>query len=506
MGPLVLLVATLVLHGSRRWASAVFGAALVFNLATATLALLRVLIEGSERVVLWAPSGYGFDLQLDALSTTLVLLVAFVGALVGRFAAVSLAGERERGRFFADLCLTLAAVSVLLLAGNLLQLALGWIGASLGLHRLLTLQGRPEALAGARKKFVVARLGDGCLLTAAGLLIHELGTPVIAELGPRAQALEAAGTVSLPLQLAALLLVAAACFKSALLPTHGWLLDVIEAPTPVSALLHAGLINAGGFLIVRLAAVVVTSKVALTVLLLIGAATALFGSLVALTRTDIKSGLAYSTMAQMGFMLFQCGLGAFASAALHIVVHSLYKAHAFLASGSVVERARARSTSVGAARPVTAMAALGALVLATGLFVGAGWLLVSPGDKPGLLPLGVVMVLGLSQLLLRAWSDGLEARTLVLSAAVLTTFVLALSYFGLQLGAAAALAELVPAPRALGPLEIAATVLAVSGFAAAMAVQWLGPEGVGPRWQRLYVWLHGGLYIDAWLSRRPAGG
>ena len=99
MGPLVLLVATLVLHGSRRWASAVFGAALVFNLATATLALLRVLIEGSERVVLWAPSGYGFDLQLDALSTTLVLLVAFVGALVGRFAAVSLAGERERGRF-----------------------------------------------------------------------------------------------------------------------------------------------------------------------------------------------------------------------------------------------------------------------------------------------------------------------------------------------------------------------------------------------------------------------
>ncbi len=132
--------------------------------------------------------------------------------------------------------------------------------------------------------------------------------------------------------------------KTAAFPLHGWLTEVMEAPTPVSALLHAGIINAGGFLLIRTAELVQASPGAMAALVMIGGLTALFGAAVMLTQSAIKTALAWSTVAQMGFMLLQCGLGLWALALLHIVAHSLYKAHAFLSSGGAVR-------AVGGAAP-----------------------------------------------------------------------------------------------------------------------------------------------------------
>ena len=131
-------------------------------------------------------------------------------------------------------------------------------------------------------------------------------------------------------------LILAAVLKTAAFPLHGWLTEVMEAPTPVSALLHAGIINGGGFLLIRMAEAVQTSAGAMAALVMLGGLTALFGAVVMLTQSAVKTALAWSTVAQMGFMLLQCGLGLWALAMLHIVAHSLYKAHAFLSSGGAV--------------------------------------------------------------------------------------------------------------------------------------------------------------------------
>src|SRR5690606_5255778 len=132
------------------------------------------------------------------------------------------------------------------------------------------------------------------------------------------------------------LIICGALLKSAQFPFHTWLPDTMGTPTPVSTLMHAGIINAGGYLVIRLSPLLVENTTAMLFLATIGAVTLASASLVMLTQTSVKRMLAYSTIAQMGFMLLQCGLGAYALAVLHLIAHSLYKAHAFLSSGSTV--------------------------------------------------------------------------------------------------------------------------------------------------------------------------
>ena len=219
-------------------------------------------------------------------------------------------------------------------AGNLFQLAVAWIATSLFLHKLLLFY--PERIAAqraARKKFVAARIGDLSLLVAAGVLAYGYATTDIASILAEARTGEG-GAYAIA---AAVLIALAAILKSAQFPMHGWLTEVMEAPTPVSALLHAGVINAGGFILIRFADVMLAAPGVLAALALLGGFTALFGGLVMLTQPAVKTSLAWSTVAQMGFMIFQCGLALFPIALLHIVAHSLYKAHAFLASGSAVD-------------------------------------------------------------------------------------------------------------------------------------------------------------------------
>lgn len=272
--------------------------------------------------------------RLDLVSLVMLALVSFIGWVVLRYAGTFLDGEARQGPFIGWMTATLAAVLFLVQSGTLLQLVIGWVATSLLLHQLLLFY--PERLAAqraARKKFIVSRTGDIALVGAVVLLGMSFGTGDIATILATTRAGEGQ-----PLTIAAAsLLAVAALLKSAQFPTHGWLTEVMETPTPVSALLNAGVVNAGGFLLIRFADVMLEAPVVLPVLVMVGGFTALFASLVMLTQSAVKTSLAWSTIAQMGFMILQCGLTLFPIALLHIVAHSLYKAHAFLASGTAIE-------------------------------------------------------------------------------------------------------------------------------------------------------------------------
>ena len=299
----------------------------------------------------------------------MLLLVSFIGWVVVRYAAHYLDGEPRQGRFTAWLCLTLAAVLTLVTAGNLVQFAAAWVATSLFLHHLLLFYpARVAAQRAARKKFLSARLGDAALIGASVLLFINYGTIDLAQILGAARTESGNGcTLS-----ATVLLALAALLKSAQFPTHGWLTEVMETPTPVSALLHAGVINAGGFLLIRFADVMVLHTSVLAVLVMIGGFTALFGGLVMLTQPAVKTSLAWSTVAQMGFMVLECGLGLFPLALLHILAHSLYKAHSFLVSGAAVETI-AVSRRPGLVAIPNAAAVGRAFLLALSIYVAVGF-------------------------------------------------------------------------------------------------------------------------------------
>jgi NAD(P)H-quinone oxidoreductase subunit 5 len=301
--------------------------------------------------------------------------------------------------------------------------------------------------------------------------------------------------------IAALLIVATAMLKSAQLPLHGWLMEVMETPTPVSALLHAGIINAGGFLVLRLADVLLLAKPALDLLALIGGATALFGSLVMLTQTSVKAQLAYSTIAQMGFMLLQCGLGAFSAALLHIVAHSLYKAHAFLSSGSVMDLARASWTPSPGGAPHAARLAF-AIMGVIGATLIVGWLFgVSLRTDPARIAFGSILLMGLVHLLANAIDE--RPNAFVVGRAAVTALGVAAIYFVLQAGMARLVAGAVPLGQSVdGPAPVVISVLTVLAFAAVTIFQnQMMRHAETPFWTAVYVHLRNGLYLTTVANR-----
>ncbi len=359
----------------------------------------------------------------DRLTDVLLLLSTVLFAVICRYSRRYLDGDPGQGRFYGWLCATGSCVFALILAQNLLLFALAWLATSLSLHQLLQFYpDRPGALLAARKKFLISRLGDCALAGALILTYRVFGTWDFATLFAAAGKLRAGGEIPAGVSLAACLLAFAAMLKSAQFPFHSWLPDTMETPTPVSALMHAGIINAGGILVIRLSPIVSLSPLALAALAAVGAFTALFGSVVALTQASVKRCLAFSTVAQMGFMMLECGLGAFHLALLHLVAHSLYKAYSFLSSGSVV-----------ATEPARAERAPGAAALIAGLSPAAlVWLAnMERFHEP---VLSGIFFLGLAQLL---WGAGRGWRALT---GVLTGACIAVLYFGLEAAAAAVVA------------------------------------------------------------------
>lgn len=471
-------------------------------LASALAALAAHARWGALHTPTIGGDGIGFALYLDSLTAIMFVLVAFVGMIVIRYSRNYLDGDPGQGRFFRWLSLTLAFVLTVIISGNLVQLAVAWIATSLALHQLLLFYpDRQAAVLAARKKFVASRLGDVCLIAALALIFgrfHSLDYAVIlatSAMTPTAAALQGHPTGI------AVLMVVAALLKSAQFPLHGWLLEVMETPTPVSALLHAGVINAGGFLLLRFADLIVASPDALDVLMIVGGVTALFGSVVMLTQTSVKVALAYSTIAQMGFMMLQCGLGAFSAALLHLVAHSLYKAHAFLSSGSVIDLARASWSPSPGGRAHPRRLALAMAIIISALLGMSSLFGATLSREPGVFALGAIVLLGLTHLIVNAIDE--RPTVVVIGRTLMRVAAVAAAYFILQWAAAIVSADALPAIRPLrGPFDLIVIVVVVAGFALVTLLQSLLPRHAGEsRWQALYAHISNGFYVNTIANR-----
>jgi len=285
----------------------------------------------------WFPTG-GLQVKMgflaDPLSITFILFVTGVGTLIHLYSIGYMHGDENFGRFFAFMNLFCASMLVLVLGSSFLVTFLGWEGVGLCSYLLVSFwfQRNSAAVAG-KKAFVTTRVGDFGFMVAMFLIFAELGSLDYSAMNAGAGKL-AAGTATA----IALLLFLGAVGKSAQIPLHVWLPDAMEGPTPVSALIHAAtMVTAGVFLVARANPFFEASGgSALTVVSIIGAATALLAATVALIQVDIKRVLAYSTISQLGFMFLALGVRAYAAAIFLVVAHAFYKATLFLGAGSVI--------------------------------------------------------------------------------------------------------------------------------------------------------------------------
>ncbi|WP_409236951.1 NADH-quinone oxidoreductase subunit L [Streptomyces sp. PA5.6] len=292
----------------------------------------------SQHLFSWIPvEGFQADVafQLDQLSMTFVLLISGVGTLIHIYSIGYMEHDERRRRFFGYLNLFLAAMLLLVLADNYLLLYVGWEGVGLASYLLIGFwQHKPSAATAAKKAFLVNRVGDVGLSIAIMLMFTTFGTFAF---GP---VLEATGDTSEgKLTAIGLMLLLAACGKSAQVPLQSWLGDAMEGPTPVSALIHAAtMVTAGVYLIVRSGAIFNGAPDAQLVVTVVGAVTLLFGAIVGCAKDDIKKALAGSTMSQIGYMILAAGLGpiGYVFAIMHLVTHGFFKAGLFLGAGSVM--------------------------------------------------------------------------------------------------------------------------------------------------------------------------
>jgi NADH-quinone oxidoreductase subunit L len=274
-------------------------------------------------------------LLLDPLSMTFVLLITGVGSLIHIYSIGYMAHDPERRRFFGYLNLFIAAMLLLVLADNYLVLYAGWEGVGLASYLLIGFwQYKPSAAVAAKKAFIVNRVGDAGLTVAIFLMFSTFGTVTFTGVF---SGTKAAGTgVDTAL---GLLLLLGACGKSAQVPLQSWLLDAMEGPTPVSALIHAAtMVTAGVYLLVRSNPILFYSSTARLAITVVGAVTLLFGAIIGCAKDDIKKSLAGSTMSQIGYMFLGAGLGpiGYVFAIAHLVAHGFFKADLFLGAGSVM--------------------------------------------------------------------------------------------------------------------------------------------------------------------------
>ncbi len=279
---------------------------------------------------------HAIGMHATTMGLIMLVVVSFIGLIVIQFSRHYLAGESRQLYFFRWVQLTLASVALVVISNNMLLFWLAWVAISLSLHQLLMFYPeRPRAALAAHKKFLFARLAEILLMVAFILLYIEHQTLALSEILSHYQPNVELSFIS---QLAALFIAAVALIKCAQLPVHGWLIQVVESPTPVSAMLHGGIINLGGFLLISFSPIFMQASAAQWLVLIVAGLSTVLAALIMMTRVSIKVRLAWSTCAQMGLMLVECALGLYELALLHLVAHSCYKAHAFLSSGSEVER------------------------------------------------------------------------------------------------------------------------------------------------------------------------
>ncbi|MCY3954659.1 MAG: proton-conducting transporter membrane subunit [Nitrospira sp.] len=305
------------------------------------------------RVTLWplqddGSSFFTFGMLVDRLTAVMMVLITSVSTVIHVFSVRYLRGDSGYARFFALLGFITFVILSLVSSPNLLMLFVFWQLLSWALYLILAFNfSHVPAYQNAFKTFIVHRVGDVAFLCGLVLTYHYFGTLEFAELFQRAS--EQAHVISLlpgnmldvtATSVITLLIFIGAMAKSAQFPLHVWLPDTMDSPTPVSALMHAGIVNAGGFLLNRLAPLYALSPDVLHIVFIVGAATVLLGASMMLVQNDIKKTLGFSTMGQMGYMIMECGLGAFALAIFHLIAHGLFKASLFLSAGTVIHSAR----------------------------------------------------------------------------------------------------------------------------------------------------------------------
>jgi NAD(P)H-quinone oxidoreductase subunit 5 len=477
LAPIALMAAAALLSRLDRVSVATLWRRFQWLSAVATALTLLALWLGSRGVQLPAP------LQASSLGLILAVLVQLLGTVIGGFSARYLQGEDGQRRYVAALAGVLAAVHLLLMADHWLVLIAAWALVGVVLQQLLCFYPeRAFARLAAHKKRIADRVADGLLIMAAALAWTEVGSGSLSALWTH---LDREG-MSTALQLSAVALVLAVVLRTALLPVHGWLIQVMEAPTPVSALLHAGVVNLGGFVLIRFAPLLEQAAPARALLLVFGLSTAVLAGMVMLTRISIKVRLAWSTVAQMGFMLVECALGFYTLAALHLVGHSLYKAHAFLSSSSVVRATRLQALHSASSPSAFSVALAPVLAFAVVLSVQA------LPDHPAW-PWWWSAVLGLAWAPL-LWLPAVPAR---LSSRGRQTLLGLLMVGGLT--ATTLLAHALPLGLSDAPHEALGWV-AMLGMAAVylcLALLQLRPQALS-NWRR---WSYAGFYMDEAFTR-----
>ena len=442
---------------------------LVWSLFAASIAALaaRVLVDGT-----WALSDV---VAVDGLTVLLWVVVTFFSAIVHSYSRRYMAGSRYETTFFLTVFGFTLTVMGLVAANHLALFGLLWLTMGLLMARLVgVVEGWEQAQAAARvarRYFLASSALLGVGLTA---LWWTTGATTISGVAAAADSL--GGPVWL---LAVACLVLAAMIQSALVPFHTWLLSSMTAPTPASALMHAGFVNAGGILLFRFAPVVTVDAALMLAIVVVGATSALVGKLLKSVQSDAKGELGSSTVGQMGFMIMQAGLGFFGAAITHLVLHGFYKAYQFLGSGTQVartspaERAGGRTTAVGVV-----------VTLVTGLAGGALFAVLT--GKGTSLDSGLLLALFVVMTTLHA-ARSLVTRTslpaTVRYGAVPLVFLPAITVYALVYSAITALLAGLPvvsAPAELSALHVAVAVVFLAAYVAT-------ETGVHTRSRRLYV-------------------
>jgi NAD(P)H-quinone oxidoreductase subunit 5 len=332
---------------------------LVWFLWAASLGVLAArLLHGDS----WEVAGL---VMIDGLTVVMWVTVTFFSGIVHSYSRRYMAGNRAIDRFFGRVFGFTLAVMVLVAADSVVLFGVAWVAMGLLMADLIGhRRDWPQARAAASlaRRYFLA--GSGLLGVAFTALWWHAGTTTVSGLASNV------GGSSPPVLFAGSALLLAAMVQSALVPFHTWLLSSMTAPTPASALMHAGFVNAGGILLVRFAPVVTVDPGFMLVVVLVGAASALLGKLLKSVQTDVKSKLGCSTVGQMGFMIMQAGLGFFAAAITHLILHGFYKAYRFLASGNAVAHESPTETNTPASAGLPGAAVIVITALAGGaLFV-----------------------------------------------------------------------------------------------------------------------------------------
>ena len=287
---------------------------------------------------------YGFDgfLVFNELSAILVPYVAILGLVIRKYSTKYMWDEPGYKRFFILLNFIFSAIYLLVMSNNLIILTIAWQLMSISLYLLISFNVEStSAIKNGGWTMLIHKAADLLFIIAVVLTYKTFGSFDLAELSQKWLEMSEAGPVDDPMiYVIGFLFLFAAMMKSAIIPFHLWLPYTSEAPTPVSALMHAGVVNVGGILLNKMAFLLLLTPAVLNVAFVMGLITAIFASLLMLAVSDIKRSLGYSTVGQMGYMIMEVGLGAFSLAIYHLMVHGIFKASLFLESGSLIKQAR----------------------------------------------------------------------------------------------------------------------------------------------------------------------